>query len=187
MPSFQVIHISLKLAKISQMKNQHEKAEIGYIWCLESIKHHSKDDNDILNLNGIILDWYAHFLAERGNYGKSLQCLEEAYQICLETEGVNSEKSVLLLNDMGTINWQSGNYEIANQYLSTALKFGQKLDNFEQLGVIYANLGLTKFKLGLMNEAKKFCAEGWRVGNKDNNADAMNQANYCFEQMGAHL
>lgn len=174
---FQVVHISLKLARICQMRKEYDKAEIGYRWCLETIE---KQNNKMLK--GAILDWYSNFLAVKGDYKSSLKYLEEAYNISSEINGDN-EKSVLLLNDIATMNYQLGNFEVANSRLEEALKLGKRLDNFSELGTLYANYGLIKIKLGLMSEAKYFCKEGWRLGKKNDNSDSISQANYCFEQL----
>lgn len=164
------------------MKQDYEKAQIGYLFCLDSIKRHL-NNTDGVNLNGIIQDWYAQFLSEKGDYKESLKYLEEAYKINTELNGENSEKSILLLNDMGTVNTQLGNYNDANEYLTKALVSGKKIDDFPHLATIYVNLGLVKIRKGLLAEAEKHCRDGWRIARKENDSEVLGQANYCFQKL----
>lgn len=166
------------------MKNDLSKAEIGYKWCLETLEGRASDQNTA-TLKALVLDWYSHFLTEKGDYKNALKFTEEAYNIYTENEGVNNEKSVLFLNDLATLHTKLGNYQKANTYLELAVKTGKELDNFTELGTIYANSGLVRMKLGLLEEAKKFCKEAWRLGNKLDNKDSIEQANYCFNQLNS--
>lgn len=169
------------------MRGEAEKAEIGFKWCLENLaKPDQEDNNEAVVLNGVVQDWYGQFLLDKGQTKEALVYLKEAHRICTQVEGKNCEKSVLLLNDLGTISWQIGDLNNAEEYLNSALQVGKTLEDFDNLGVIYANLGLVSIEKGLLNEAKKFCKEGWRLGNKQKNLDAVEQANYCFEQIKKH-
>lgn len=174
------------MARIFQCRNEKEKAEIGYLWCLETIKKHlvTKDKN-ALELNGVIHDWYAKFLADNGQYKECLKYLEEAYKIYSDIEADDSEKIILLLNDIGSAYCEMENYSVAQDYFKRAITLGKKLENFEYLGVLYANYGLLQLRQGFLNEAEKYCKQGWRLGHKNNNISSIEQANYCLKQIKA--
>lgn len=166
------------------MKKDYEKAELGFVWCLETIKKHLNVDNkEALLLNALIKDWYANFLLDRGRYEDCLIHLEDAYRIFTEIEGKNNEKTMVLLNDLATANWHVGNLDNAQKQLTEALSIVNKINDVENFGFLYANLGMIKLQQGFVKEAKKYCKEAWRVGKKQNDNDTMDQAKYCFDEI----
>lgn len=163
-----MIHISLKLARICQLKADIEKAEIGYNWCLKQIENQKADSIDAKILYGVINDWYAQFLLDKGEVGNSIKYLQEAYRMCNETKGENCEKSVLLLNDLGITSFRAENVELAEHYLKEAISMGNNLEDKTHLGVVHANLGLILIHKGVLKEAEKFCKEAYRLGKEYN-------------------
>lgn len=159
-----MIHISLKLARICQLKANIENAEIGYKWCLEKIEKQKNDNEDAQILYGVINDWYAQFLLDKGEVSNSFKYLQEAYKVCERTKGENSEKSVLLLNDLGITSFRAEDMEGAEKYLKEAVNEGNKLEDKSHLGVVHANLGLILLQKGIIAEAQKFCKEAWHLG-----------------------
>jgi tetratricopeptide repeat protein 19 len=160
-----VIHISLKLARISQLKADIEKADLGYRWCLEQIENQKNDSVDAQMLYGIIQDWYSQFLLDKGEVGKALVHLKQAYDSCKRTKGRDSEQSMLLLNDLGTTSFRAGDVESAQGYLKEAISVGRSVDDKSHLGVIHANLGLILVQKGVAKEAEMYCKEAWKLGN----------------------
>nr|CAI5841937.1 unnamed protein product [Callosobruchus analis] len=159
-----VIHVSLKLARICQLRAEIDKAEIGYRWCLDQIEHDKYKDRDSRILYGVINDWYAQFLLDKGDVAKSMVHLTEAYKACNETQGDISESSVLLLNDLGITSFRAEDMDGAEKYLKEAIKVGRNLEDKSHLGVIHANLGLILLQKGVMKEAEKYCKEALKLG-----------------------
>lgn len=177
----QVIHISLKLARICQLQANIERADLGYNWCLEQIGHHSKDSEEARLLYGVINDWYSQYLLDVNNLPKALIHLNEAYKVCTEIEGFalllnfnitlpwvsiigNNEKSMLLLNDLGITSFRAEDYDNAEKFLKEAITIGESLEDKSHLGVVHANLGLILLKKGVIKEAERFCTEGRKLG-----------------------
>lgn len=161
---FQVIHISLKLARIKQLKADLENAELGYNWCLEKINKQKYDSDDAKILYGVINDWYAQFLLDKGEVEKSLQFLKESYRICQETKGRNCAESVLLLNDLGITSFRADDMENAEKYLKEAAALGEDLEDQSNLGIVHANLGLILLEKGIIAEAEKCCQTALNLG-----------------------
>lgn len=159
-----MIHISLKLARISQLKAQIEKADLGYKWCLEQIEKQKNDSIDAQMLYGVIHDWYSQYLLDIGDIPQALKHLREAYNSCKKTKGKNSEQSMLLLNDLGTTSFRAGDFENAQGYLKEAILVGHDVEDKSHLGVIHANLGLILLEKGVAKEAEKYCKEAWTLG-----------------------
>lgn len=160
-----MIHISLKLARIYHLKAEEEKAELGYKWCLEKIQNKINDSLDAKGLYGVIQDWYAQYLLDRGNVQKSLTHLKEAYEMSKEIKGCISEQTMLLLNDLGITSWRAGDLESALHFLNEAIDISKALEDKTHVGVVHANLGLIYLEKGLKNEAEKYCRAGWKIGN----------------------
>lgn len=160
----QMIHISLKLARISHLKAEGEKAELGYQWCLENIEKHKNTDINMQLLYGVIQDWYAQFLLDRGDVEKSLVHLKEAYDVCLKIKGKSDEQSMLLLNDLGITTWRAGDLQSAEEFLRQALAVSEHIEDKAHVGVVHANLGLIFLEKGVTDMAKKYCDLGWRLG-----------------------
>lgn len=159
-----MIHISLKLARISHLKAEEEKAELGYQWCLENIEKHKNESNDMQLLYGVIQDWYAQFLLDRGDVQKSISHLKEAYNTCVKINGKNDEQSMLLLNDLGITTWRAGDLQSAEEFLKQAIEVSKVLEDKSHAGVVYANLGLVLLEKGVTDIARKYCNEGWKLG-----------------------
>lgn len=182
-----VIHISLKLARISQLKAEIERANIGYKWCLEQIDRHKNENDDAKVLYGVINDWYAQYWLDIGNMPRAMEHLNEAYKVCNETQGIHSEKSMLLLNDLGITSFRAEEYDRAEKFLKEAIHVGNKLEDKSHLGVVHANLGLILLKKGVMQEAEKVCKEGLKLGKQSENVESMEQSNYCLDQIKLNL
>ncbi|KAJ8969868.1 hypothetical protein NQ314_001552 [Rhamnusium bicolor] len=185
--NLKVIHISLKLARICQLQANLERAEIGYKWCLEQIEKQKNENIDAQILYGVINDWYAQFLLDKGDINNSMVHLQEAYKVCNETKGKDNEKSVLLLNDLGITSFRADDVDGAEKYLKEAINVGNDLEDKANLGVIHANLGLILLHKGILTEAERCCREAWYLGKKHENTEAVDQANYCFDQIKLNL
>lgn len=155
----------MKLARIKQLKADLENAQLGYEWCLEKISKQKYDSDDSKMLYGVINDWYAQFLLDKGETKKSLQYLKEAYRICQETKGQNCAESVLLLNDLGITSFRADDLDGAEKYLKEAAELGKNLEDKTNLGIVHANLGLILLEKGILAGAEKACQEAMSLGN----------------------
>lgn len=162
---FQIIHISLKLARIKQLTADLEHAQLGYDWCFQKIDKQKYNNDDAKMLYGVINDWYAQFLIDKGETKKSLQYLKEAYRICQETKGHNCAESVLLLNDLGITSFRADDMDGAEKYLKEAVDLGESLEDKTNLGIVHANLGLILLEKGILTEAEKACQDALNLGN----------------------
>lgn len=160
-----MIHISLKLARIKQLLADIENAQLGYDWCLQKIEKQKNDNDNAKMLYGVINDWYAQFLLDKGETKKSLEYLREAHRVCQETKGPNATEVVLLLNDLGITSFRADDLDQAVIYLQEAVSLGEHLEDKTYLGVVHANLGLILLEKGILLEAEKSCKEALSLGN----------------------
>lgn len=78
---------------------------------------------------------------------------------------------------------QTGNLKDAEHYLKSAAKLSMKLPEMEEIGSIYANLGIVFMKQGLLEEAKSACGKAWKLGNGNKNHEIESQATYCLNEL----
>lgn len=159
-----MIHISLKLARIYHLRAEEQKAETGYLWCLEQLEKQKDDDVHAKTLYGVVQDWYAQFLLDRGDVEKSLAHLKEAYSACKEVTQDNSEQHMLLLNDLGITSWRAGDLDGAHRFLGEAVRISDDVEDKSHIGVVHANLGLIYLEKGIRREAEKYCNKALRLG-----------------------
>lgn len=157
----------MKLARICHMRAEEERAELGYKWCLEKIEKHKNDSVDSQTLYGVIQDWYAQFLLDRGDVKTSLSHLKEAYSICCDLKGANDRQSMLLLNDLGITSWRAGDLQSAEDLLNQAITIGKTMEDQSHVGIFLANLGLIYLQKGMSDIARKYCKDAWQLGNND--------------------
>lgn len=84
------------------------------------------DNEDVLVLWAMSLDWYARMLLAQSKYRQALNCFEQAYHLCLRVHGREHEQTVILLNDLGTICCLAGDNDRAINYLTSAAEIGEQ-------------------------------------------------------------
>lgn len=75
------------------------------------------------------------------------------------------------------------NFAEARQHILAALEFAKNIHDTTQEGILYANLGLINLREGMLDEALKCCSYAWKTGKKQNNHDAVEQAEYCLQEI----
>lgn len=162
---------------------------------------------DVLQLLGLGSEWYAAMLFSQSRYAEALGYLTRAYDISLKINGEEHEQTVILLNDMGTVNCMVKEYDQAIQYLSKAVEIGnadrepivslslkgiqrqfiafvgKKLPDMLDLGSIHVNLGNTLILKGLYEEAEKSCNEGMRLAKSSEHDESIVEAEKCLERI----
>ncbi|XP_063973727.1 tetratricopeptide repeat protein 19 homolog, mitochondrial [Diachasmimorpha longicaudata] len=181
-----MIHISLKLAKLYEMSGEPGKAEDGYTFCLKHILDRAKEtpeDEDVLLLWGMTLDWYGKMLLSQSRLNEALKCYQQAHKLCHQVHGDEHHQTVVLLNDLGTVYCLLGEYEQALGHLSDAILIGQRLPEMSDLSSIHVNMGNVYLKKNLYNEARDACHTGLELAKKNNDIECQEQANACLEEV----
>lgn len=75
------------------------------------------------------------------------------------------------------------NFAEARKHLLTALQYVKEINDKMQESILYANLGLINLREGLVDEAMKCCSHALRTGKEQNNHDAVEQAEYCLQEI----
>lgn len=74
-------------------------------------------------------------------------------------------------------------FKEAKEYILQALDIVKELKDVTQEGILKANLGLIYLREGLISQAKEICGVAWKIGKKTNNVDAIEQAEYCLNEI----
>lgn len=64
-----------------------------------------------------------------------------------------------------------------------ALELVKELKDNAQEGILRANLGLIYLREGLITKAKEACSLAWRIGKNSKNLNAIEQAEYCLNEI----
>lgn len=68
-----------------------------------------------------------------------------------------------------------------------AIELAKELKDVAQEGILQANLGLVYLREGLTQQADNACRLAWKMGKQHKNPDAIEQAEYCLDEIKATL
>lgn len=63
------------------------EAEVGYEFCVNSLEKKVEpdfDDEDVVTLYAMSLDWYARFLLDKNRLSEAFNYFKKAYNMCLK-------------------------------------------------------------------------------------------------------
>jgi len=67
------------------------------------------------------------------------------------------------------------------------MELAKELKDATQEGILQANLGLVYLREGLMSQAENACRLAWKLGKQHQNPDAVEQAEYCLNEIKTTL
>ncbi|KAM3963290.1 tetratricopeptide repeat domain 19 [Aphomia sociella] len=179
-----VVHISIKLARISHLQKEYQTAQLGYDWCIEKLKQEfsNNPDDDVLKLIGLAEDWYGRLFLECNRHEQGLKLMINSLETMRKVPDVGKEHIVVQLNDIGTVCDLLGRTDESISYFDEAIQLGKSIDKME-LGTMYVNLGRAYIKKKLLNEARKSCGFGWKLGVMSKNDDVKKEAELCINEI----
>ncbi|XP_068620619.1 tetratricopeptide repeat protein 19 homolog, mitochondrial [Battus philenor] len=178
-----VIHISIKLARISYLKNEYSTAKLGYEWCLQKLENLAGENNeDIVKLIAMAEDWYGRLLVDLENSEKGLNLMISSLNRMQKTN-VEQEHVIVQMNDIGTVCDRLGKYDEGIKYLLKAIELGKQMSAMDELGTMYVNLGRIYMKQNLLEMARKSCGQGWKLGVTTKNDNLKHEAELCFKEL----
>lgn len=162
-------------------------AELGYRYCIRGIQTHLTAENPSLDdaqefLLLLLID-YAYFQYERGLLNKALEYFHHAYEVCVRIRGENDRQTVLLLNNLGTINRKKGDNENAFRYFQQAAKLGENFPNMKDVAYVHLNLGYLHLEKHMLIEARRYCKSALKESKKIGDEDAKNESRECLAEV----
>ncbi|XP_017000076.2 tetratricopeptide repeat protein 19 homolog, mitochondrial isoform X1 [Drosophila takahashii] len=185
-----ILHISSKIAHMSQLQGDLEKSFQGFTWTLKQLAkllEKMPDDKDILELYGLTKNWFGQLLMKQGKYLEARNLFKEAFDTLIDVYGAVNEASVTILNNISVAYVNLEKYPEARETLEQAMELAKELKDATQEGILQANLGLVYLREGLMAQAENACRLAWKLGKQHQNPDAIEQAEYCLNEIKATL
>ncbi|CAH2235014.1 jg1285 [Pararge aegeria aegeria] len=182
-----VVHISVKLARISHMKREYTTAQLGYDWCIEKLNNALKYDPSEANTKLLAMaeDWYGRLFLDSDKCEIGLSYMKQAYERMKNLVDIEQEHLVIQLNDLGTVCDRLGNVDESIEYYSKAIDIGKNFPDMHDLGAMYVNLGRAYIKKNMLDIARKSCGQGWKLGIKTKNNDVKHEAELCMQEIRA--
>ncbi|XP_068140837.1 LOW QUALITY PROTEIN: tetratricopeptide repeat protein 19 homolog, mitochondrial [Drosophila tropicalis] len=187
-----ILHISSKIAHMSQLQGELEKSYQGFTWTLQRLSKLMENmpqekDKDIKELYGLTKNWFGQLLMKQGKYKEAKNLFKEAYDILIEVYGSVNEASLTILNNISVAYVNLENYAEAKETLLQAMSLAKELKDVTQEGILQANLGLVYLREGLLKQAEAACKLAWKMGKKHQNSDAIEQAEYCLNEIKSFM
>lgn len=179
-----VVHISLKLARISHLQKEYTTAQIGFEFCLEKLKKFiiSDPSEDNLKLLALAKDWYGRLYLDTNQLELAAKLMTDALDQMKQVPSLEQEHIVQQLNDIGTVYDRLGNTDKSIAYFQQAINLGQAA-KLGDLGTMYVNLGRAYLKQKLLQEARKNCGHGWKLGLMNKNKEVKEEAEECLQEI----
>ncbi|XP_020807747.1 tetratricopeptide repeat protein 19 homolog, mitochondrial isoform X2 [Drosophila serrata] len=181
---------SSKIAHMSQLQGDLEKSFQGFTWTLQQLGkllEKMPDDKDIQELYGLTKNWFGQLLMKQGKYMEARKLFQEAFDALIEVYGAVNEASITILNNISVAYVNVEKYTEARETLLQAIELAKELKDVAQEGILQANLGLVYLREGLTQQADNACRLAWKMGKKHKNPDAIEQAEYCLDEIKATL
>ncbi|XP_017097850.2 tetratricopeptide repeat protein 19 homolog, mitochondrial isoform X1 [Drosophila bipectinata] len=185
-----ILHISSKIAHMAQLQGDLEKSFQGFTWTLQQLAkllEKIPEDKDVQELYGLTKNWFGQLLMKQGNYAEARKLFKEAYDTLVDVYGTVNDASVTILNNISVAYVNLEKYAEARETLLVAMDLAKELKDVTQEGILQANLGLIYLREGLMKQAENACRLAWKMGKQHGNPDALEQAEYCLNEIKTTL
>lgn len=178
-----LLHISTKIAHISYLKNDFEKALLGFGYVLEKIekRDYMKDEN-LLELWGLAKNFLGQVLISTRDFEKARLALLDAQKTFIRFKEEVSEDGMILLNNLSVCHAELKEFDKAEKYLQQAIEIAKEL-KLEDVSPYQINLGMLYFKQKLIEKAQASCKAAWLLAIKYDNKEAIGGAERCLDQV----
>ena len=178
-----LLHISTKIAHIAYLKNDFEKALLGFGFVLEKIEMRDYlNDENLFELWGLTKNFLGQVLISTKEFEKAKLALLDAQKIFVKFKAEASEDGMILLNNLSVCHAELKEFEKAEQYLKQAIEIAKQL-KLEDISPYKINLGMLYIKQKLIEKAQEACKAGWLLAIKHNNKEAIGGAEKCLDQV----
>lgn len=180
-----LLHISTKIAHISYLKNDLDKALLGFEYVLGKIETRDfKNDENLLELWGLVKNFLGQAYISLRRHTEAKEALLDALKVFQQFKDEASEDGMVLLNNLSCACTELKEYEIAEQYLQRAITIAKEMKpEFVDVAPYHVNLGMLYMKQKLIEKAQKSCKYAWQIAKKYENKEAIDGADHCLDQV----
>ncbi|XP_055948964.1 tetratricopeptide repeat protein 19, mitochondrial-like [Argiope bruennichi] len=192
-----IVEISLKLASIYSHREEREKAEKGFQFCintqqnkldamnLNNVNDLSDHEKDTVLLWAMCVDWYARYLLASGMLKEAKENFQKALDISERINGISHPQTLVLLNDIGSVHSLLNEYDLAVENFKKAIKRSNESES-PDLPAFYCNLGATYLQCGNIEKGEEACKTALKLARKMNHAVAEEDAAECLKELNMH-
>ncbi|XP_076333346.1 tetratricopeptide repeat domain 19 [Tachypleus tridentatus] len=189
-----ILEMSLKLSTIYSEQKLDKKAEEGFRYCfqvlnkkiqsidLEKVDFFTEIEQDDIVLWAMSCDWYARHSMSKGDLKNAQQLYEKALAVSEKVNGPFHPKTLILMNDLGSVASMRKDFDVAISYLNQAIDRGAVQESSD-LPSFYCNLGVTLMQKGDLQNAFKTCDKGFQLARRLKNKVALSEAKKCIEEV----
>lgn len=178
-----LLHISTKIAHISYLQNDFDKAMLGFLYVLEKIeKREFMTDDNYYELWGMVKNFIGQTLISRKDYEQAKLALFDAQRVFAKFRSEASEDGIILLNNLSVCCAELKQFDQSEAYLMKAMEIAKEL-KLEDTSPYQINLGMLYVKQKLVEKAQTSCKAAWQLANKYENKEAKDGAERCLEQV----
>lgn len=178
-----LLHISTKIAHISYLQNDFDKAMLGFRYVLEKIE--SRDfmtDDNYYELWGMVKNFIGQALISQKDFERAKQALLDAQKVFVKFRDEASEDGIILLNNLSVCSAELKEFDQSEKYLKRAIEIAKEL-RIEDISPYQINLGMLYIKQRLIEKAQTSCKAAWQLANKYDNKEAKDGAEKCLDQV----
>lgn len=182
-----VVHLSIKLARVSHLQKDYTTAQLGYEWCLEKLQKMAEKDPSSDNTKQLLAmaeDWYGRLFLDVDRCEDGLKLMKNSLDRMMEVPDIEKEHLVIQLNDIGTVCERLDRLDESISYFNQAIELANPLE-MEELGTMYVNLGRVYMKTKLLDAARKSCGHAWKLGVMAKNQEVKKEAEMCIKQINS--
>lgn len=157
--SLKVLEVSLKLATIYASMQKHELAVNGYEWVIKQMKEYLNAEENYKDgraFLGMALDSYGRYLFKLNKTKQALDVTKEAIAISINLFGESDVRTLVLLNDIGAILTDCGEFDEAKEIIKKAIKRSKECVDIKHsdVAIFWVNLGSIYIRQNNAEEAK---------------------------------
>lgn len=191
-----IVEISLKLASIYSHRDEREKAEKGFQFCINT-QQNKLDSMDLKNIGilteyqrdtvllwAMCVDWYARYLLASGFFKEAKENFQKALEVSERINGLSHPQTLVLLNDIGSVQSLLNENDLAIESFQKAIKRSSGSDNdSSDLPAFYCNLGATYLHKGDISKGEEACRIALRLARKMKHSVAEADATECLKEL----
>ncbi|XP_011551272.3 tetratricopeptide repeat protein 19 homolog, mitochondrial [Plutella xylostella] len=179
-----VIHISIKLARISHLQKEYATAQIGYDWCLQKLNKASNLSKNVTPLIMMTEDWYGRLFLECNQAENGSKLMLSALERMKTDATADKEHIIQQMSDLGAVYCEYlGKVDEGISFLKEAIETAKDVAGYNELGPVYVNLGRAYMKKRMLEEARKSCGYGWKLGYLSKNEEVQQEAQQCIKEI----
>jgi len=181
-----IVEMALKVATIHAQTGQHDKAEMGYNFCLltQSSKLKEESDDNTTALYGMCCDAYGQYLLDRGRVKAAKGQFEAGLEASARVYGEGSEQWLAMANGLATCYSMDGMTSQADELFEKTVGLARKLPS-DNLSSYLVNSGLHQVQRAAFGPAGRLCQEAFALARRHHDAQVLEQSVNCLRKVKA--